>query len=183
MKFLMIVVTLVAIALLPGNAHGQKLKDEPKPLTPKQIAELEKKALRPPTGASFYIGTETGGAPGRFTLLLTDENRRFVTQSYSLNQLGLVEAVIDEANKFAFSPDASGTTRPVTTRFFDKQEPSFIVDVSKVGLRSQFFVTMIALDGTRLTIDAGVIKRDNLEAKAAFHKMIDKIQAAKANLQ
>jgi hypothetical protein len=175
---------ILIVGLIASVVEGQqKQKPQRTELTPKQLAELEKKGRKPPTGATFYIDNESGGAPGRFSLLLTDENRQFATQSYSLDQLNLVQAVIDEAHKFAYTAEGSGNKKPVTTRFFDKQEPSFVVDVSKLGAKSQFYVTLVAIDGTSVTIDAGVVNRDDRGSKTVFHTIIEKIEAARANVK
>ena len=122
------------------------------------MRKLEKTRMRPPSGASFYLAPIEGG-PGRFSMLLTDSSQAFVEDSYTLRQLAVIEGVMVEAQKFAHTAEAAGTTTPIITRFSDKQEPSFMVDVQKMGEQSRFYVTIKSISGRKLTVDTGAIKR------------------------
>jgi hypothetical protein len=47
---------------------------------------------------------------------------------------------MNEAAKFAVTTEGVGAKEPITTRFMDKQEPVFVVDVQKDGAQSLFFL-------------------------------------------
>jgi hypothetical protein len=175
MKATILLLFLAAIALsATGGASSQVAKEKPKPLTPKQLEEMSKGKTSPPSGASFYIAP-VEGYTGHFSMLLSDENRNFVSEIYSANQLRLIEAVMAEAYKFARNEEAVGPTKPVFTRFVDKQEPSFMVDVEKLGPKSKFYVTIDGLS-KKLTVDCGSIRRTDPEATALFLTMMTRLR-------
>ena len=173
---------VISTTLLIGTtAFGQKEspKPQPKPYTDAELRKMSKGKLQPPTGASFYVGP-VDGAPGRFSMLLTDSEQKFVQESYLVNQLEVIAAVMVEAQKFSRTEESAGTIKPVITRFSDKQEPTFMVDVEKKGDHSRFYVTIKAVGGTKLTVDMGVIKRSdpNPNQDGLFVKLLDRIQVS-----
>jgi hypothetical protein len=168
--------TLLAICV---SAFAQKPKTQPPPLSEAEIRKLEKTRMRPPSGASFYLGPIEGAQP-RFSMLLTDSNQAFVEESYTVRQLAIIEAVLIEAKKFAHTAEAVGTTTPIITRFSDKQEPSFMVDVQKMGDQSRFYITIKSISGKKLTVDTGAIKRGDKEATGLFFTVLERVQSARA---
>jgi len=115
-------------------------------------------------------------------VLLTDTERRFVQESYLVNQLQVIAAVMAEAEKFARTEESAGKITPVITRFSDKQEPTFMVDIEKKGDQSRYYVTINAIGGSKLTVDLGVFKRSDPDRKAEenslYFKLLERIRAA-----
>jgi len=109
---------------------------------------------------------------------MSDQEGKIVTGEFRLAQINVFEAIMIEAEKFAVSPQDVGTSKPVITRFYDKQEPSFFVDVAKMGNDSQFFITVKSLTD-QVTVDTGRIKRSTPKAKVFFHEVLAQIKAAK----
>jgi hypothetical protein len=146
--------------------------------------ELHNKAKKLPTGTSFYIEV-VPGPPIQYSILLTDENNRAVPGSYVRPQIDIFEALLNAAKQFALTEEEAGTaSRPKVTRFTDKHETAFLIDVQKTAVESHFFVTMQSLFGT-LTIDAGAIKRvvkkgEEEAPEPLFYKIITRVQEAKA---
>ena len=175
---------LSALLFLSGTAFAQKdtKAPPPKPISDEELRKLEKTRVRPPSGAMFYLGP-VEGAPGRFSMLLTDDAQSFVEESYLGNQLALIEAVMVEAKKFAQNEESVGRSKGITTRFFDKQEPTFMVDVEKAGNISRFYVTIKNVAGKKLTVYTGAIKRGEPEGKLLFNTMLERIQAARSEGQ
>ena len=174
---------LVSAVLLTGSAaFAQKVtKPVPKPYTDAELRKMSKDKMKPPTGASFYVGA-VDGVPGRFSMLLTDNGQKFVEESYLVNQLEVIAAVMAEAQKFARTEESAGKIPPVITRFADKQEPTFMVDVEKKGDQSRFYVTIQSVAGKKLTVEMGALKRSNpasdSEQNELYFKMLDRIRAA-----
>jgi hypothetical protein len=158
---------LLALILLlsAGPIHAQKeKKPHPKPMTPQEEDELRAKYPILPPHPSFYIQpiTET---PGSFSLLLSDENNRSVAGSFRTAQLNIFEAILAESLMFAQSDEEIGKT----TRFADKNERSFIVDVQKNTRGSTLYITLSYLS-SKITIDAGSIMRGDKRE----HKLLAK---------
>jgi hypothetical protein len=174
---------LLAILLIQAVSFGQeKKKPTPPPMSPEKMREMAKHALRAPSGKSFYI-EPLGENHASYSLLLTDENNRTVAGTFRSAQIEIFEVLMEEARKFAETDEAAGVPgSPKTTRFMDKDEKSFIVDVEKVGMESHFYVTLQTLQGT-LTVDAGVIKRGSKKNTPLFYAMITRVQAAKNSTQ
>lgn len=146
--------------------------------------ELHNKAKKLPTGTSFYIEV-VPGPPIQYSILLTDENNRSVPGSYVRPQIDIFEALLNAAKQFALTEEEVGTaSQPKVTRFTDKHETAFLIDVQKTGVESHFYVTLQSLFGT-LTIDAGAIKRtvkkgDPEAPEPLLYKIITRVQEAKA---
>jgi hypothetical protein len=170
---------LICVPAFSQKDPQKEKPQQPKPLSEAEMRKLEKTRMRPPTGASFYLAPVEGG-PGRFSMLLTDSGQSYVEESYTLRQLEVIEMVLIEARKFADTAEAVGTTTPIITRFFDKQEPSFIVDVQKMGEQSRFFVTIKSISGRKLTVDTGAMKRGEQDAKGLFFTIMERVQTMRA---
>jgi hypothetical protein len=159
-KLIGTIIPLLVLLVMLATPFGQKKqqpKRPPREVTPEQL-ERHKETIKPPTGASFYLERIADGH-NQFSLLFTDADGRTVSGVFYLNQLSLFEALLVAASEFADTDEAVGTTaKPITTRFKDKKEPSFAVDVEKIGRHSRFYVSVNCLTG-KLTVDAGAIKR------------------------
>lgn len=81
-----------------------------------------------------------------------------------------------EAEKFALSGEAAGTKDPVTTRFMDKQEIAFIVDVEKLGPRSNLYLTIRTEIG-RITLNAGRIIRTTRREEGFFFDLLTQLES------
>ena len=134
-----------------------------KPLSKKELERLARDNMRPPSGAAVRVD-RISGAPTLFTLLICDDTSRCSTGQLSIVQLDSAEAVIGEATTFAKTEEGVGRGKPVTTRFYDRKETSFIVDVSKTDSHSQFFITISGMTGPG-TFEAGLLKRSDKEPK------------------
>ena len=177
-------VAFILISLIaPLACIGQvtKSKAPVKERTPNAQQDPDRPVMSPPSGASFYIAPIQDN-PGQFSVLFSDADNRTVADSFRLEQLIIFEAIMSEAKQFALTDEAVGLKKPVTTRFFDKKEPSLIVDVAKLGNRSQFVLTIKCLTG-RLTMDAGSIKRGDEKASPLFYDILSRIQEARTNAQ
>lgn len=166
--------------LIPVASPGQqKVKGPVREMPMEEQLKLDKKAIiKIPSGPSFYIAP-IEQSPNKFSILLSDADNRTVADSFSLDQIQIFEAVMIEAEKFAKTNEAVGTVAaPQITRFVDKKEPSFIVDVEKTGIQSRFYITLNCLNG-HLTMDAGAIKRDGKEHQTLFSDILSRIQAQK----
>jgi hypothetical protein len=146
--------------------------------------ELHNKAKKLPAGTSFYIEA-VAGSPIQYSILMTDENNRAVPGTFVRPQIDILEALLLAAKQFALTDEEAGTAgQPKITRFVDKHENAFIIDVQKKGMESHFFVTLQSLFGV-LTIDAGTITRagkkgEKDQPEPLFYKIITRVQEAKA---
>ncbi|MFY9570425.1 MAG: hypothetical protein WAV20_03355, partial [Blastocatellia bacterium] len=90
--------------------------------------------------------------------------------------LQILRAIMVEADKFALTGEAAGTREPITTRFMDKQEQSFIVDVQKMGVQSQLFLT-VRTENDRRTWDAGKILRTTRREEGFFFALLSRLES------
>lgn len=192
-KLIAIVFTLLLSATLAA-ATPQKGKQSSKPgkqqgpaeMPIERQMELHNKAAKLPAGPDFYIEA-IAGTPVQYGVLLTDSNNRSVPGTFILPQIDIFYALLGEARKFAATEEEVGTvSQPKVTRFVDKNESAFQIDIQKAGVESHFFVTIKSLFGT-LTIDAGAIKRgakksNQDEPEPLFYKIITRVEAAKATI-
>lgn len=182
---------VLALSLIAAVSSGQqrtdtqqqqRVKPRAKEKSPEQLQQMADKGMKPPSGASFYIEA-IGADRANFSVLLSDENNRTVAGNFMRSQLDLFEALMIEAKKFAETDEAAGAPgHPQTTRFLDKNEKAFIIDVEKVGLESRFYITMKTLQGT-LTLYAGSIKRGGKKNAPLFYSMLTRLQTEKSAAQ
>lgn len=170
---------MLTVTLSSAVFAQQKAKPRSQAPSNAELQKLHSKAKKaPPSGASFRISIPDR-RPDKFSFLLSDPTKRIVYHLYPLEQIKLMEAIMLEVKKFAYSDEAVGDKKPTITRFYDKNLPSFAVDVSKVGNKSQVFLTLANLS-SKVTIDAGTIRRDEKEGKAMFLDLLARIEAAAA---
>lgn len=163
----------------PDVSQTPKTKTPPKQYTEDEIRKLDREAklkIRQ-IGRNFYIQPVENNE-GFYSILFINQEGMSVTGEYRLAQIDIFEAIMVEAGKFAVNAQGVGTSKPVITRFFDKQEPSFFVDVAKLGNDTQFFITIKSPTG-QVTVDTGRIKRSTPEAKVFFHEILKLIKDVK----
>jgi hypothetical protein len=182
-KLIGIIMPVLVVLVMPATPFGQKKQQPnrpPREITPEQMERMRKETTKPPTGASFYL-EKIADARNQFSLLFTDADGRTVAGSFHVNQLSLFEALLVAAGEFAETEEAVGTAaKPITTRFKDKKEPSFAVDVEKIGRQSRFYVSVNCLTG-KLTLDAGAIKRgDKDRGNILFLTILSRVKDAVA---
>jgi hypothetical protein len=172
------VVGVMCVSATAQKKSEQKAVD--KPLSQKEIQELAKKSPKLPSGATVQVG-KVDGAPNSYTITICDETSKCGTGVFGILQVESIEAVLAEAMTFAKNEEEVGKTKPTTTRFYDKTEPSFIVDVAKQGPQSKVFITMTAANGPA-TFDLGSIKRADPNAKSMVDELISRIRTTKVPL-
>jgi len=167
--------TITVLVSFDDSFSQQKTKPSGKPAKPPEIHATSKPRLTPPTGPNFYLEA-IADAPNQYSLLLTDANNRSVAGTFLISQLTIFHALLVAAKEFGETNETAGTTaKPVTTRFKDKNEPSFVVDVEKTATHSRFYISMTCLAG-KITIDAGAIKRGSKDqGKPLFLSILSRI--------
>ncbi len=179
-KWINKVVSLSAILLLCSVVSlAQEQKPRQAPLTEKQLQEMNKGKIHPPSGASFQISLASGNQ--FYTVLLADGGR-YIQEPFTHNQLPVLEAIVEAAREFSLTEEKAGVVQPIVTRFSDEQLPSFSIDVAKTGKQSRYYITMKTRSGI-LTVDGGSIRRDKPnddEVKLLFHSIAEQIKSVKA---
>lgn len=176
---------LTAAAPQKGQQTGKSGKRSgPSEMPVEKQMELHNKAAKLPAGPNFFIEA-VAGQPVQYSILMTDSDNRSVPGTFILPQIDIFQALLLAAKKFALTDEEVGTaSQPKITRFVDKNEGAFFIDIQKAGVESHFFVTLKSLFGT-VTIDAGAIRRgpkknDQDEPEPLFYKIITRVEAAKA---
>jgi hypothetical protein len=178
MKLFIKLCLLLCISLFISNTLlAQGKKPAPRPLTDEELQKLDKGKRKPPTAASAFQITPIPAMKETCLALLVDGENRTLEEFILFEKLPILEGIITEAKKFGLTEESVGTSKPVTTRFSDKQFPQFVVDVAKQGKQTHYYVTMQNRVG-KITLDAGVIKRDDPNATAFLYEMLTKIQSA-----
>jgi hypothetical protein len=132
------------------------------------------------TEATFSL-SQSSENHTQFNLIISESEEQSVSGLFSIQQLKIFQAIMAEAEKFSLTQEGAGTDKPNTLRFYDKQENAFIVDVQKLGNRSQFFITLETEIG-RLTVNAGAINRSNKREEGFFFILLDKVEAELARV-
>jgi hypothetical protein len=112
----------------------------------------------------------------RYSLILYEGEERNVSGTFTVEQLQILQAIMTEAEKFAMSAEGVSAKEPVTTRFTDKYERAFIVDVEKSGNQSALFVTL-KTDMGRLTLQAGRIIRTTRREEGFFFDLLSRLES------
>jgi len=168
---------LLAVLVPAASVAQEKTIEAPKELSKEEIKKIRDSLPRKhPAGGNFFI-SPIDEQPNRFSFLLSDADNRTLADSFSLSQMQIFTAVMMEAKKFADTNEGAGTKDvPSVTRFVDKKEPAFIVDVEKAGIQSRYYITLACLTG-RITVNAGATKRDGKEHETLFSKLLTRLQA------
>lgn len=126
-------------------------------------------------GFSFNL-TRLPENASRFSLVISDGDERTISGNFSVQQLQILRAVMTEAEKFALSDEAAGAKAPITTRFLDKREPAFRLDVEKLGTQSRLFLTLKSEIG-RMTADAGKLNRITKREEGFFFELLTRLES------
>jgi hypothetical protein len=147
---------VLILFLIPVNSKGQSAK--------------------PSVGEGGFSFSQSPDDRTRFSLIIYDSEEHTVSGLFSLQQVKILQAIMLEAEKFALTQESAGTDKPNTIRFYDKQEEAFIIDVEKLGNRSQIFLTLETELG-RLTVNAGAFNRGSKKEEGFFFILLDKVEA------
>jgi hypothetical protein len=112
----------------------------------------------------------------QYSLVISDAEERTNSGLYTVDQLQVLRAIMTEAEKFALNADGVGVKEPITTRFADKSEKSFIVDVEKGGNQSLLFLT-IKTDIGRVTVNAGRVIRSSRREEGFFFDLLSRLES------
>jgi hypothetical protein len=129
-----------------------------------------------PSADASYSFSQSLENRSQYHLVITDADERTVSGVFTMQQVKILQAIMLEAEKFALTQEAAGTDKPNTIRFYDKQENSFLIDVQKLGNRSQLFLTLETELG-RLTVNAGAINRSTKKEEGFYFTLLDRIEA------
>lgn len=168
-------------------AEGSPQKPQKAPQKPQQQSTIdlqrpERAVIKPPSGPTFYI-SPVEGAVSMFSVLLGDGAGNTVAGTFTLQQLDVFEAVLEEAKAFALTDEKVGSGAPITTRLMEQHEWSFFVDVSKMGDKSRFYISLVTPQG-KLTAPAGEITRGSKkEHSAMLIDALSRIKDAKVGAQ
>jgi hypothetical protein len=124
---------------------------------------------------SFSL-TQLPENPGLYSLVISDSNERTISGSFSVNQLQILRALMVAAEKFALTSEAAGTKDSITTRFMDKHEEAFVVDVQKDGSQSRLFITLKTEIG-RGTWEAGRTIRSTRRDDGFFFDLLARLES------
>jgi hypothetical protein len=125
---------------------------------------------------SFSL-TRLAENPKQYILVISDADENTNSGSFSVDQLQILRAIMVEAEKFAMTEEAVGTKEPITTRFTDKQEAAFVVDVQKLANQSLLFLTL-KTDIGRMTWEAGKIVRSARREEGFFFDLLSRLESA-----
>lgn len=114
--------------------------------------------------------------PGRYSLVISDSDEHVISGAFSISQLETLEAVLLEAEKFALNEEGVGTNDPVTTRFQDKKEEGFTVDVEKLRNQSRLFLTLTS-DASSQTAEAGRINRSTRREIGFYFDLVSRLES------
>jgi len=133
-------------------------------------------AVRTPESSDFrFILNRLPENPSKYSLVISDSEERSISGSFSIDQLQVLRAIMTESEKFALSEEGVNLKDPVTTRFADKQERSFMVDVQKIGNQSLLFLTLNTELG-RMTMDAGRVFRSTHRHEGFFFDLLSHLE-------
>ncbi len=114
--------------------------------------------------------------PSKYSLVLSDADERVISGSFSVNQLQILRAIMTEADKFAISSEGVGAKDPITTRFSDKQEKGFLVEVQKTNNVSMLFLTIKTETG-EMRWTAGRVIRSTRRDEGFFFDLLTRLDA------
>jgi hypothetical protein len=114
--------------------------------------------------------------PKQYSLVLSDGEEHNISGNFSLDQLQILRVIMTEAEKFALNGEAVGAQDPLTTRFTDKEESAFLVDVEKLGNQSRLFLTLKTEIG-RTTLHAGRVLRSTKREDGFFFDLLSRLES------
>jgi hypothetical protein len=120
--------------------------------------------------------TRVSENPAHYSLVISDSDEHVISGNFSLFQLETLKAVLLEAEKFALNEESVGTNEPVTTRFLDKNEQGFSVDVEKYRNQSRLFLNLTA-DANSQTAEAGRVNRSTRREVGFFFDLASRLES------
>lgn len=114
--------------------------------------------------------------PSLYSLVLADADERVISGLFSVEQLEVLRAIMNEADKFAITSESVGAKEPITTRFADKQVQAFIVDVQKTSNLSILFLTIKTETG-EMTWTAGRVIPSTRRDEGFFFELLSRLDA------
>jgi len=114
--------------------------------------------------------------PSKYSLVISNDEEQSISGIFSLDQLQILRAMMSDAEKFALGSEAIGTKDALTTRFEDKHEVAFIVDVEKLGNQSRLFLTLNTEMG-RMTVVAGKVVRGTRREEGFFFDLLSRLES------
>jgi hypothetical protein len=137
--------------------------------------KTHKGPIKSPMGETFSVSPSLE-SPTNFNVILSDGEERVVSGEFSLEKMGLVREILNEAKSFAFSEEAVGNSEALTTRFSSEAVRGFVVDVSKFEDQSHFYITLKTASGL-ITVDAGAIRRAEKKGEGFFFDVLSHIES------
>jgi hypothetical protein len=133
------------------------------------------RAFDPPQPQEFsYTLTQLPENQSKYSIVISGSDERMVSGNFSVQQLQILKALMNEAEKFALTDESIGTRNPVTTRFMDRREPAFRIDVEKFGNQSRLFLTLKSEIG-RITAEAGKLNRITKREEGFFFDLLERL--------
>lgn len=158
-----VVIAALVVAAAAGVSRAPKNRGN-QAVNPKQSQDV-----------SFSL-TQLPENPRQYSLVISDTNERTISGLFSVDQLQILRALMVEAEKFARTSEAAGTKDSITTRFMDKHETAFVVDVQKDGSQSRLYVTLKTEIG-RGTWEAGKIIRSAKQEDGFFFDLLSRLES------
>ena len=112
----------------------------------------------------------------QYSLVMSDGDEQTISGNFSIDQLQILRAIMTEAEKFALDGEVAGSKDPITTRFADKHERAFMIDVEKLGPQSKLFITLNTEIG-RITLYAGRIIRSTRREEGFFFDLLSRLES------
>ena len=161
-----------ATILLLAVAGGSALI---RPVTAGASTSAARIATQEPSDFTFTLNRVPEN-PRQYSLVISNSEERSISGSFSVDQLQILRAIMVEGEKFALSEEGVNVKEPVTTRFADKYEQSFIVDVQKIGNQSVLYLTLNTALG-RMTVDAGKFFRSTRRKEGFFFDLLSRLES------
>jgi hypothetical protein len=114
--------------------------------------------------------------PAHYSLVISDSDEHVISSTFSIVQLQALMAVLLEAEKFALNEEGVDANEPKTTRFQDKIEQGFIVDVEKSRNQSRLFLTLTT-DENSQTAEAGRVTRSTRREVGFLFDLVSRLEA------
>jgi hypothetical protein len=173
-KLIALFVFSLAVAAT-SSGQDTKLTQSAKQSSATAPRKTHKGPIKSPMGETFSVSPSLE-SPTNFNVILSDGEERVVSGEFSLEKMGLVREILNEAKSFAFSEEAVGNSEALTTRFSSEAVRGFVVDVSKFEDQSHFYITLKTASGL-ITVDAGAIRRAEKKGEGFFFDVLSHIES------
>jgi hypothetical protein len=120
--------------------------------------------------------TQLPESPNQYSLVISGTEEQVISGSFTIDQLQILKAIMTDAQKFALNGEGAGPKDPITTRFEDKRENAFVVDVQKDATQSKLFLTLSTEIG-RMTIKAGSVIRGTRREEGFFFDLLGRLES------